>query len=162
MLFAMEAQTLQERQAARRTTIDDRVNACAEIVNSTDDICLVWCDLNDESASLHKAISGSVEVKGSDSSEYKERVLLNVAQGKIMASPASPSVVVLENNQSIFAPNVDSSSVGIVGFADKGPINEATLVTSQNDLLNKPVMSSHSQLFCIIPFLVYYSPLGTK
>jgi len=54
-----------------------------------------------------------------------------------MALPASPSVVVLENNQSIFAPNVDSSIVGIVGFADKGPINEATLVTSQNDLLNK-------------------------
>jgi len=53
-----------------------------------------------------------------------------------MALPTSPSVVVLENDVSIFAPNVDSSVVGIVGFADKGPTNVATLVTSQNNLLN--------------------------
>lgn len=82
MLFAMEAQTLQERQIARRSTIDDRVKACADIVNATDDICLVWCDLNSESEALHKAINNSVEVKGSDSSEYKEHELLNFAQGK--------------------------------------------------------------------------------
>ena len=54
-----------------------------------------------------------------------------------MALPQSPQVVVIENDASIYTPNVNSSVVGIVGFADKGPINEATLVTSQNDLLNK-------------------------
>lgn len=54
-----------------------------------------------------------------------------------MALPTFPTVVVLENDASVFAPNVDSSIVGIVGFADKGPINEATLVTSQGDLVNK-------------------------
>jgi phage tail sheath protein FI len=53
-----------------------------------------------------------------------------------MALPTSPSVVVLENDQSIYTPNVQSSVVGIVGFADKGPINKATLITSQNQLLN--------------------------
>ena len=52
-----------------------------------------------------------------------------------MAIPPSPSVVVLENDLSIYAPNVDSSVVGIVGFADKGPTNEATLITSQNQLI---------------------------
>jgi phage tail sheath protein FI len=54
-----------------------------------------------------------------------------------MALPASPSVVVIENDVSIYTPNVQSSVVGIVGFADKGPTNKAVLVTSQNDLLNK-------------------------
>jgi hypothetical protein len=53
-----------------------------------------------------------------------------------MALPTSPSVVVLENDQSIYTPNVQSSVVGIVGFADKGPTNKATLITSQNQLLN--------------------------
>lgn len=54
-----------------------------------------------------------------------------------MALPTFPTVVVLENDASVFAPNVDSSIVGIVGFADKGPIDEATLVTSQADLINQ-------------------------
>lgn len=53
-----------------------------------------------------------------------------------MALPASPSVVVLENDQSIYTPNLQSSVVGVVGFADKGPTNKATLVTSQSNLLN--------------------------
>jgi len=52
-----------------------------------------------------------------------------------MAIPTSPSVVVLENDISVYAPNVDSSVVGLVGFANKGPINEATLITSQENLI---------------------------
>lgn len=53
-----------------------------------------------------------------------------------MALPTSPTVVVLEKDTSIYAPNTDSSVVGIVGFADKGPVDEATLVTSQGQLIN--------------------------
>lgn len=53
-----------------------------------------------------------------------------------MALPASPSIVVLENDQSIYVPNTQSSIVGIIGFADKGPNDKATLITSQNQLLN--------------------------
>lgn len=52
-----------------------------------------------------------------------------------MALPENPSVVVIENDVSIYTPNVNSSVVGIVGFADKGPIDEATLVTSQENLI---------------------------
>lgn len=53
-----------------------------------------------------------------------------------MAIPDSPTVVYIENDNSIFAPNVESSVVGIVGFADKGPTNEATLITSQAQLID--------------------------
>jgi phage tail sheath protein FI len=52
-----------------------------------------------------------------------------------MALPTSPSVVVLENDVSVFAPNIDSSVVGVVGFADKGPTNKATLITSPENLV---------------------------
>ena len=52
-----------------------------------------------------------------------------------MALPTSPSVVVIENDVSVYAPNVNSSVVGIVGFADKGPVDKPTLVTSQQNLL---------------------------
>ena len=52
-----------------------------------------------------------------------------------MAIPTSPSVVVLENDVSIYTPNINSSVIGIVGFSDKGPVNEPTLITSQENLL---------------------------
>lgn len=52
-----------------------------------------------------------------------------------MAIPTSPSVVVLENDVSIYTPNINSSVVGVVGFANKGPVNKATLVTSQENLI---------------------------
>ena len=52
-----------------------------------------------------------------------------------MALPTSPSIVVLENDVSIYTPNINSSVVGIVGFADKGPTDKATLITSQANLI---------------------------
>ena len=54
-----------------------------------------------------------------------------------MALPTSPSVVVLENDVSIYTPNINSSVVGIVGFADKGPTDKATLITSQANLIRE-------------------------
>ena len=52
-----------------------------------------------------------------------------------MALPTSPSVVVLENDISVYAPNADSSVVGVIGFADKGPVDKATLITSPENLI---------------------------
>jgi hypothetical protein len=51
-----------------------------------------------------------------------------------MAIPTSPSVVVLENDVSIYTPNINSSVVGLVGFANKGPLN-VTKVPSMRLLL---------------------------
>ena len=52
-----------------------------------------------------------------------------------MAIPTSPSIVVLENDVSIYTPNINSSVVGVVGFANKGPVDLAKLVTSPEGLL---------------------------
>ena len=90
-LFQMEAATLPERIAARRDSTKDRCIKAAEIVNSTPGYWLVWCNLNNESEMLRKLITGAVEVKGSDSVEYKEKSLLDFANGKtrVLISKAS-------------------------------------------------------------------------
>ena len=86
------AKTLSQRQKARRETAEERVKACAEIVNATDEPFLVWCDLNAESEMLTKAIPGAVQVKGSDKSSYKEKALLDFAAGKIRVLVTKPSI----------------------------------------------------------------------
>jgi phage tail sheath protein FI len=52
-----------------------------------------------------------------------------------MPSYVSPGVYTIEKDISDYTPSINTSVVGIVGFADKGPTNEATLITSQNNLL---------------------------
>lgn len=86
------AKTLSQRQKARRETVNERVDACAELVNSTDKPFLVWCDLNIESELLTKAIPGAVEVKGSDKPAHKEKALLDFAAGKIRVLVTKPSI----------------------------------------------------------------------
>jgi len=91
MLFAMEAQTLQERLAARRSSVDERVERAAEITPS-DRPFVWWCHLNSESDALAKAIPGSVEVRGSDNETEKERKLVNFAEGRIRVLISKPSI----------------------------------------------------------------------
>lgn len=91
-LFAIEALSLQERQAARRESIADRVARAAEMVNGNDEPWLVWCDLNAESSALTKAIPGAIEVKGSDSIEHKEMALTGFADGTYRVLVSKPSI----------------------------------------------------------------------
>ena len=58
-----------------------------------------------------------------------------------MPNYVSPGVYVIENDISDFPAQINSSVVGIVGFADRGPIaglndNKATLITSQQQLID--------------------------
>lgn len=81
-LFGMEATGIAEQRSARKATITDRVKLVADMVNGSTEQWLVWCDLNDESAALKKAIPDAVEVKGSDSAEHKEDAMLGFTSGK--------------------------------------------------------------------------------
>jgi DNA modification methylase len=92
-LFAMEAQSLQERQKARRASISDRVLAASELIKKEpDEQWIVWCDLNDESADLTRSIPGAVEVKGSDSDGHKKTSMLGFADGRIKILVSKPSI----------------------------------------------------------------------
>ena len=81
-LFAMEAQTLSERRQARRDSMDERVKACADMVNASSDPWIVWCDLNDEGDALERAIPDAIQVAGSDDLETKERRMVDFTAGR--------------------------------------------------------------------------------
>lgn len=91
-LFAMEATTLQEQRMASRASIDDRVVMAASLVNASNEPWIVWCNLNDESQALAKAIPDAVEVKGSDSAEHKEDALFGFTDGRYRVIVTKPSI----------------------------------------------------------------------
>lgn len=53
-----------------------------------------------------------------------------------MVNPVSPGVYIVEKDDSAYPPSIDSTTVGVVGFASKGPTNKATLITSVQNLVN--------------------------
>jgi len=91
-LFATEAQTLQERLAARRSSIAERVAAAASVVNATPGAWVVWCNLNAESDALTAAIPGAVNVQGSDDRDEKARRLLEFSAGAFRVLVSKPSI----------------------------------------------------------------------
>ena len=86
------AQTLSERRQARRDSLHERVEKAAELVNSTDEQFLIWCDLNVESELLTKSIDGAVEIIGSDTPKHKEESMLGFADGKIKRLVTKPQI----------------------------------------------------------------------
>jgi len=92
LLFAETVKTLNERRAARRNSMGDRVRAAADIANSTKEQVLVWCDLNAESEALTGAINGAVEVRGSQTPEYKEKAMNGFTDGTNRVLVSKPSI----------------------------------------------------------------------
>ena len=92
MMFAPVGKTLLERRSARRNSLEDRVARAAEIANATEEQVLVWCDLNNESKALTKAIRGAVEVEGSMSLEEKESGILGFLNGSHRVLVSKPSI----------------------------------------------------------------------
>lgn len=91
-LFADIAVGLLDRNKARRDSIDERVSKCAELVNSSSDQWVVWCHLNDESEMLAKLIPGSLDLKGSDSIDKKEKVIEDFTNGTLRVLITKPSI----------------------------------------------------------------------
>ena len=91
-LFPVEAATLQERNGARRDSLEARVKLCAEIVNNSREQWVLWTNLNDESTALAKAIPDAVEVTGSSSDKHKTQVPLDFIDGKIRVIDSKASI----------------------------------------------------------------------
>lgn len=92
LLVADIAQGLSAAREAKKSSVHDRVKACAEWVNALDEPVLIWAESNEESELLTKAIHGSVEVKGSDKQETKEDRLLGFASGKYQKLVSKASI----------------------------------------------------------------------
>ncbi|MFG1399863.1 DEAD/DEAH box helicase [Roseixanthobacter pseudopolyaromaticivorans] len=111
LLFPMEAVTLQERLAARRSTVDERVALAAKI--TPDDRPFVWwCNLNAESNALVRIIPEAVELSGADDERTKERKLIDFSEGHIRVLVTKPSIAGFGMNWQHCA------DTGFVGLSD--------------------------------------------
>jgi len=91
-LLHLEAHTMDERRAARRDSLEDRVKVAADLVNASNEPWILWCNLNAESSALAKSIPDAVEVVGSDDPEFKEAALLGFAEGKHRVLVTKPTI----------------------------------------------------------------------
>lgn len=93
MLFPTQANTMAERRGVKKDSIDGRVKACADLVNSQKDRSwLVWCDLNAEGLALTAACAQSLEVAGAHSTDVKVDRLLGFCKGKPRVLVTKPKV----------------------------------------------------------------------
>lgn len=83
ILFPVGKLTLEQRRNAKKDSIDDRIEACANLINKSDETWLVWCSLNEEGDKLEKLINSSKQIAGRHTSEYKEQTMIDFADNKI-------------------------------------------------------------------------------
>jgi hypothetical protein len=91
-LFAAVAQSLSERQKARRETIHQRCIQAAESANSTDEQVILWCGLNAEGDLLESLIPDAVQVSGADNDDKKEDGLIGFTEGRHRVLITKPKI----------------------------------------------------------------------
>lgn len=65
-----------------RLTKVQRLSEVAEIVNNSTENFIIWIKQNEEGDELKRLIPDAIEVRGNDTPEYKERMLLDFAKNK--------------------------------------------------------------------------------
>jgi DNA modification methylase len=75
-----------------RITSPARVAKVAELVNASKEPWIVWCNTNDESEQLSRAIPDAVEVKGSDTAKQKEERLDAFTEGRSRVIVTKPGI----------------------------------------------------------------------
>ena len=91
-LFALPASSLEERRDARRSSLNERVDAAAEIANCSNEQFVVWCNLNSESEALTDEIDDAVEIAGKHDDEYKVNAIRKFLAGEIRVLVTKPSM----------------------------------------------------------------------
>lgn len=66
-----------------RLTKVERLEYAAQIVNGSKETFIIWIKQNEEGELLRKLIPDAIEVKGGDTTEFKEKTLLDFADGKV-------------------------------------------------------------------------------
>ena len=99
-LFIDVAQGLQDRNKARRESVDLRAKKAAEIMSEWD--CgIAWCNLNDESELITDLLNenitlphenGCYEIAGSMTQDEKEKVLIGFSDGDIKKISTKPKI----------------------------------------------------------------------
>jgi hypothetical protein len=90
--FAPIAQSLGDRQKARRGTIESRCKVAADYVNSAEGHVIVWCGLNGEGDLLQSLIPDAVQVSGSDKDDAKIDRMVGFSEGKYRVLITKPKI----------------------------------------------------------------------
>lgn len=91
MLFALPAATLSDQRSVRRGSLQARVDAAVSLCQHDGQV-LVWCELNDESAAVSKAVPDAVEVSGAMKADAKSDALMGFARGDVRVLVTKPSI----------------------------------------------------------------------
>ena len=80
-LFTIPAFGLNQERSERRRTINERAELVGQLTDHVDP-AIIWCQLNDEGDAIEKSIADAVQVKGSQSIDRKEELLLAFLDGQ--------------------------------------------------------------------------------
>jgi len=80
-LFTIPAFGLNQERGERRRTIPERTELVATLTDHNDS-AIVWCQLNDEADAIAAAIPDAIQVKGTQSIDKKEELLLAFLDGE--------------------------------------------------------------------------------
>lgn len=91
-LFWAGLKGINDRAAARRATIEERVERAAELINSSDEQWIAWVGLNDEGRLLAKLVPDSALQEGSDSPDKKIADIEGFQDGDIKVLITKPRI----------------------------------------------------------------------
>jgi DNA modification methylase len=91
-LFPGRLEGITERSRVRKSSVTDRVEAAAQLVNNTEGQVIVWCGLNDEADAATEAIAGAVNVAGSDGNEAKVEKIMAFTSGATRVLITKPKI----------------------------------------------------------------------
>jgi len=91
-LFCTGLKGIQHRSEVRRATLQDRVEAAAELINNNSEQWIAWVGLNDEGRELHKLIPDSVLVEGQQKLERKQAAIEGFQDGEYRVLITKPKI----------------------------------------------------------------------
>lgn len=89
MLFNSIAKTMSEVRQEQQGTVQKR---CEKAVELASDVCVYWCNFNDEGKLLSELDKDATEIRGSMQLEKKEDILMNFANGNIKRLITKPKI----------------------------------------------------------------------
>jgi hypothetical protein len=136
-----------------RFTKIERLSEAADIANGRDENFIIWVKHNEEGEDLKKMIRGAVEVKGSDTTEYKEEMLLGFANNKFRALVTKTKIAMYgmnyQNCHNQIFPSLDFSFEGLYQairrsyrFGQKHPVNIWIITT---DTMTNVIQTIHKK-----------------
>jgi hypothetical protein len=82
-LFPVEARGMSDQRNARKVTMEDRVEAIAEMVSASNEQWVIWGETNAECDYAEKRLKDAVQVAGRHTEDHKEDSIIRFRRGSI-------------------------------------------------------------------------------